>query len=87
MTGGMKSCYRQITVTCNFPVCRYITWPGQALGYKIGEIRLRELRARAEEKMAGKFKLADFHDVVLKTAGPLDVLEEEVDKYIATATE
>lgn len=66
-------------------VDRYITWPGQALGYKIGEIRLRELRARAQEKMAGKFKLADFHDVVLRTAGPLDVLEEEVDKYIDTA--
>ncbi len=67
-------------------VNRYITWPGQALGYKIGEIRIRELRARAEEELGPElFDVRAFHDVVLTAAGPLDVLEEEVQKYIAAA--
>ncbi len=66
-------------------VDRYITWPGQALGYKMGQIRIKELRAEAEQKMGAKFCLKAFHDVVLKAAGPLEVLEEEVQGYIKSA--
>ena len=63
-------------------VNRYITWPGQALGYKIGEIRLRQLREKAERELEGAFDIRRFHDVVLTAPGPLSVLEEEVDKFI-----
>ena len=61
---------------------RYITWPGQATGYKIGEIRLSQLRSEAETTLADKFDLRDFHEVVLKSAGPLSVVQEEVRAYI-----
>lgn len=64
-------------------VDRYIAWPGQALAYKVGEIKIRELRARAELELASKFDIREFHDVVL-TAGslPLDILEARVNQYI-----
>ena len=62
---------------------RYITWPGQALGYKIGELRIAQLRAKAEKELGqNQFDVRKFHDVVLATPGPLNVLEEEVAKYI-----
>ncbi len=62
-----------------------MTWPGQALGYKIGEIKIRELRSRAERILgpSSRFDVRRFHDVVLAAAGPLTVLEEVVDKYVA----
>ena len=66
----------------NSEINRYITWPGQAVGYKIGEIRIRELRKRAEAKLEEKFDIRDFHEVVLRSAGPLDIVEKEVDRYI-----
>jgi len=61
---------------------RYITWPGQATGYKIGEIRLSQLRADAEKVLGKGFDIRDFHEVVLKSAGPLSIVEQEVNAYI-----
>ena len=65
-------------------VNRYIAWPGQALGYKIGELKIRELRTLAERELGPKFDLAAFHDRVLKQGSiPLDVLESEIKRWIA----
>jgi uncharacterized protein (DUF885 family) len=65
-------------------VDRYVVWPGQACSYKIGQLKILELRAKAKEALGSKFNLRDFHDVVLSTGGvPLSVLEQVVDEYIA----
>ena len=65
-------------------VNRYISWPGQALAYKIGELKIRELRAKAERDLGDKFDLRRFHDAVLgQGAVPLDALEAQINGWIA----
>lgn len=66
-------------------VNRYISWPGQALGYMIGRLKIIELRHRAEQALGARFDLRRFHDAVLRNGSvPLDVLESEIDAWIAT---
>ncbi len=68
----------------NTEINRYISWPGQALAYKTGELKIKELRKRAEEKLKDKFDIRDFHGVLLSQGSvTLHILEQMVDKYIA----
>ena len=65
-------------------VDRYISWPGQALSYKLGEIAIVRLRAQAEKELGDKFDIKGFHDTLLKQGSvPLPVLEQQIQAYIA----
>jgi uncharacterized protein (DUF885 family) len=67
-------------------VDRYIAWPGQALAYKMGELKILELRGRAERELGAAFDIRDFHDVVLLSGGvTLTILDGQVDRYIRQA--
>jgi uncharacterized protein (DUF885 family) len=65
-------------------VDRYIVWPGQALAYKIGQLKIREMRTHAEKQLGGKFNVRAFHDAVLENGAlPLSVLEPQVKAWLA----
>lgn len=67
---------------------RYIGWPAQALSYKLGEIKIWELREKAEQALGHDFDIREFHDTVLSGgAVPLDVLEQMIDRYIEASQE
>mgnify|MGYP001349505139 FL=1 len=67
----------------NTEVDRYISWPGQALSYKIGEIKIRELRKKAKDQLGNKFDIRDFHEIILSQGTvTLSILEERINKYI-----
>jgi uncharacterized protein (DUF885 family) len=64
-------------------IARYIVWPGQSTAYKIGMIKILELRQKAMEQLGDRFDLKEFHNVVLTNGSmPLEILERVVDDYI-----
>ena len=66
-------------------VDRYIAWPGQALSYKMGQLKFRQLRAEAEQKLGPRFDIREFHDVVLRDGVlPLDLLQQQVEEWLRT---
>jgi uncharacterized protein (DUF885 family) len=67
----------------NTEVDRYISWPGQALAYKVGELKISELRERAETALGENFDIREFHNIILqKGTLTLPLMEEEVMAYI-----
>ncbi|KXI27429.1 DUF885 domain-containing protein [Paraglaciecola hydrolytica] len=68
----------------NDQIDRYISWPGQALSYKIGEIKIRQLRAKAEQELGRKFDIRQFHDTVIGQGSlPMDVLDDVINEWIS----
>ncbi|XP_018009552.1 uncharacterized protein LOC108667079 isoform X2 [Hyalella azteca] len=63
-------------------VDRYIAWPAQALSYKIGQMQISSFRASAEQQLGDQFNLKDFHDVILNSVGPMDLVKEEVQAWV-----
>ncbi|MDO9039415.1 MAG: DUF885 family protein, partial [Lutibacter sp.] len=70
----------------NTEIDRYISWPGQALSYKIGELKIRELRKKAEEALGNKFDIREFHEIILgEGTVTLSILEKRILNYIQKA--
>jgi uncharacterized protein (DUF885 family) len=68
-------------------VDRYIVWPGQALAYKLGQLKIRELRTQAEKELGTRFSVRSFHDAVLEEGSvPLDILEAHMKAWLAEQT-
>ncbi len=64
-------------------VDRYIVWPGQALGYKLGELKIKELRTSAAKALGAKFDIRKFHNAIIDDGAlPLDLLEQRIDEWI-----
>jgi len=67
-------------------VDRYIAWPGQALSYKMGQLKIRQLRAEAEKKLGARFDIREFHDMVLRNGVlPLELLQSQVEASFGAA--
>jgi uncharacterized protein (DUF885 family) len=68
-------------------VDRYIAWPSQALAYKVGQLKILEMRDRAKKALGPKFDIRAFHDQVLDSGAlPLDVLDQRINDWIAAST-
>jgi uncharacterized protein (DUF885 family) len=68
-------------------VDRYIAWPGQALAYKMGELKIRELRAEAEKRLKRRFEIRQFHDELLNDGAlPLDILQTKMGRWTTMVT-
>lgn len=71
--------------TIQAEIDRYISWPAQGLSYKIGQLKIRELRERAKSRLGSRFDIRSFHDEVLSGGSlPLNMLDERINKWIAT---
>jgi uncharacterized protein (DUF885 family) len=67
----------------NTEINRYMAWPGQALAYKAGELKIKSLRKKATESLGGKFDVREFHDLLLSEGTvTLNIMEMMVDRYI-----
>jgi uncharacterized protein (DUF885 family) len=86
-----RECFTQNTAlpdqTIDTELRRYVSWPGQALSYKIGEIRFRQLRGQAETALGERFDVRAFHDAILtEGALPLDLLDQRIQAWISAQT-